>query len=281
MRVYIALANRDVNDLIYGADILCAYPYFQKNQHLINNLDKVRNILCDSGVFTMINSGKRFEIKSYIDEYADFVRSHNIKQYVEMDVDQIYGVEETRRMRDYLENRVGWQSIPVWHTIRGKESFLQDCRDYNYIALGYFLTEGLPKKLTEKYAKTFVDAAHSLNCRIHGLGYTPKNIADIPFDSVDSSSWSAAGRYAMRYKFDPKTGLLNSYSKPEGMKSTNARDFMRASWAEWREIGLDYAETWSCYKGGEHHCGKCGTCVERKEALEFAGINDTTIYEEE
>jgi len=44
-------------------------------------------------------------------------------------------------------------------------------------------------------------------------------------------------------------------------------------------LGIDYAETWSCYKGGEVHCGKCGTCVERKEALAEAGIEDKTIYE--
>lgn len=46
-----------------------------------------------------------------------------------------------------------------------------------------------------------------------------------------------------------------------------------------KELGIDYSETWSCYKGGEVHCGKCGTCVERKEALAEAGITDTTIYE--
>lgn len=39
-----------------------------------------------------------------------------------------------------------------------------------------------------------------------------------------------------------------------------------------KELGVDYSHTYSCYKGGEHHCGKCGTCVERREALEFAGI---------
>lgn len=44
-------------------------------------------------------------------------------------------------------------------------------------------------------------------------------------------------------------------------------------------LGIDYAETWSCYKGGEKHCGKCGTCVERKEALLKAGIEDKTEYE--
>lgn len=46
-----------------------------------------------------------------------------------------------------------------------------------------------------------------------------------------------------------------------------------------KRLGMDYAETWSCYKGGEVHCGKCGTCVERKEALAEAGIEDKTIYE--
>ncbi len=45
-----------------------------------------------------------------------------------------------------------------------------------------------------------------------------------------------------------------------------------------RDLGLDYSETWSCYKGGEVHCGKCGTCIERREALAEAGINDTTEY---
>ena len=49
--------------------------------------------------------------------------------------------------------------------------------------------------------------------------------------------------------------------------------------ARGRELGIDYAETWSCYKGGEKHCGKCGTCVERKEALAEAGIVDPTDYE--
>lgn len=46
-----------------------------------------------------------------------------------------------------------------------------------------------------------------------------------------------------------------------------------------KELGINYAETWSCYKGHAIHCGKCGTCVERKEALRDAGIPDPTEYE--
>ena len=46
-----------------------------------------------------------------------------------------------------------------------------------------------------------------------------------------------------------------------------------------KRLGIDYSETWSCYKGGDKHCGKCGTCMERKEALAAAGIPDPTLYE--
>ena len=46
-----------------------------------------------------------------------------------------------------------------------------------------------------------------------------------------------------------------------------------------RALGIDYAETWSCYKGGHVHCGTCGTCVERKEALREAGIEDNPTYQ--
>ena len=45
-----------------------------------------------------------------------------------------------------------------------------------------------------------------------------------------------------------------------------------------KSLAIDYSETWSCYKGGQVHCGTCGTCVERKEALREAGIADPTVY---
>ncbi|UWQ03780.1 7-cyano-7-deazaguanine synthase QueC [Aliiroseovarius crassostreae] len=50
--------------------------------------------------------------------------------------------------------------------------------------------------------------------------------------------------------------------------------------AEGAKVGTPFVETWSCYKGGLHHCGRCGTCVERREAFHLAGINDPTIYED-
>jgi 7-cyano-7-deazaguanine synthase len=60
--------------------------------------------------------------------------------------------------------------------------------------------------------------------------------------------------------------------------------FLRMSKAdivrEGAKLGVHFAETWSCYKGGALHCGRCGTCVERREAFDLAGVNDPTPYED-
>jgi 7-cyano-7-deazaguanine synthase len=48
--------------------------------------------------------------------------------------------------------------------------------------------------------------------------------------------------------------------------------------AEGARLGVDFARTWSCYKGGAVHCGRCGTCVERREAFAQAGLADPTEY---
>ena len=49
--------------------------------------------------------------------------------------------------------------------------------------------------------------------------------------------------------------------------------------AEGAKLGVNFARTWSCYKGAAVHCGKCGTCVERREAFIEADVPDPTPYE--
>lgn len=50
--------------------------------------------------------------------------------------------------------------------------------------------------------------------------------------------------------------------------------------AEGARLNVPFADTWSCYKGGALHCGRCGTCVERIEAFDIAGVTDPTTYED-
>lgn len=47
---------------------------------------------------------------------------------------------------------------------------------------------------------------------------------------------------------------------------------------EGAKVNTPFAQTWSCYKGGAVHCGRCGTCVERREAFDLAGVADPTAY---
>jgi 7-cyano-7-deazaguanine synthase len=57
-------------------------------------------------------------------------------------------------------------------------------------------------------------------------------------------------------------------------------DKSKADIARWGKfLGVNYSLTWSCYKGGEYHCGKCGTCVERIEAFELIDEPDPTTYQ--
>ncbi len=71
----------------------------------------------------------------------------------------------------------------------------------------------------------------------------------------------------------------------EGFGDPNLRlytPFLRASKADivalGARLGVPFEKTWSCYEGGEVHCGKCGTCTERREAFELAGVFDPTSY---
>ena len=50
--------------------------------------------------------------------------------------------------------------------------------------------------------------------------------------------------------------------------------------AEGDSLAVPFDLTWSCYEGGEKHCGECGTCIERREAFSLAGVPDPTVYEE-
>lgn len=51
--------------------------------------------------------------------------------------------------------------------------------------------------------------------------------------------------------------------------------------ARGESIGVSFQNTWSCYRGGELHCGVCSTCMERKQAFKNAWVVDPTVYEKQ
>ncbi len=82
-----------------------------------------------------------------------------------------------------------------------------------------------------------------------------------------------------RPKFTRYMGLAATYGTYQKVKifapyeDKNKREIALIGEA----LGVEYERTWSCYKGLKYHCGKCGTCIERRRALE--GF-DETIYKE-
>jgi 7-cyano-7-deazaguanine synthase len=80
--------------------------------------------------------------------------------------------------------------------------------------------------------------------------------------------------------FGASTMLANEGFLPDGFQVV--APFLDRGKAEivrmGHELEVPFAATWSCYKGGAVHCGTCGTCTERREAFQLAGVADPTPY---
>lgn len=70
------------------------------------------------------------------------------------------------------------------------------------------------------------------------------------------------------------TGNWNAPALMAPFVGRNKADIVRIG----AELGVPFGLTWSCYRGGDEHCGSCGTCVERREAFVDAGVADPTTY---
>ena len=187
-----------------------------KDEKIEEYLSSCEEFLLDSGAFTFMNSGKKVNWKKYTDSYIDFINKWNIKQFVELDLDHVLGVQETIKIRNYLEHKTQKQSIPVFHAIRGIEYYRKlMCEEYRYIAIA---ASGIVKDVdeyvkNEKTLRSLLKIAHENNCYVHGLAYTRLgniNKTTVPFDSVDSTAWLSGARYGTWYKY--KNGHLLSYN---------------------------------------------------------------------
>jgi hypothetical protein len=235
MRLHFAMANLhqvgyfNLNE-IYG---LFSYHYTKNAPKFIAYHSQFKDFILDSGIFTYLNGKdtKNVDWEKYIYDYGNFVKLHNIKNYVEVDIDQIVGLKEVERLRAKLEKQVGWQSMPVWHINRGYENWLQTCTDYNYVCFGAFITDNL-KEDKYPFIRKFIYDADKLDCRVHGLGMTTyKWLKQLPFYSVDSSTWIAGARFGYIQYF--KDGEILNRNKQEYQKTKEGDDFIRHNAKEW------------------------------------------------
>jgi hypothetical protein len=199
MKIFLAGTNDKtfIPNITESKYILESFYYFQKWQiPLIKNSEM---FLLDSGAFTFMNGNKGGDFNEYLTRYIEFIRTHDVKYFFELDIDSIVGYEKVKQLRSRLEKETGKKCIPVWHKSRGKDEFLRMCDEYDYVSIGGIVTKEITKD-QYPFFSWFINEAHKRNCKIHGLGFT--SIADLPkyhFDSVDSTSWKSGGRYGQMH----------------------------------------------------------------------------------
>jgi hypothetical protein len=194
-----------MKDNFYDFYRLCSYHYLNKKGNAeISLIHKFKDFILDSGIFTYLN-GKESEgidWEKYMVDYAKFVRENKIKNYVEIDIDSIVGLDIVEKLRTRLHKNVGWKSMPVWHMNRGYDKWLEICHDYEYICFGAFLTDGLSREKYKGIPKFLMDA-RAKNCKVHGLGFTSfQHLKKLKFYSVDSSSWTIGVRFGSISKYE-------------------------------------------------------------------------------
>lgn len=179
--------------------VLESYCYFKDFQQPIIKSSEL--FLLDSGAFTFLNNSKsKVDWNKYISGYIDFINKNDVDNFFELDIDPIVGYDTVKQIRKRIEVETGKKCIPVWHKSRGIEEFKRLVADYEYIAIGGFAIKDIKLNEFEKI-KRIVRYAYEQGAKVHGLGFTPKDVTDYDFYSCDSSSWITCRRYGKIYKF--------------------------------------------------------------------------------
>lgn len=191
------------------------------------------NFMLDSGAFTFMegNQGSQVKWDDYVSRYCDFINKHDIDLFFELDIDSVSTLSHVEAMRKKIEARTGKQSIPVWHRSRGKDYFIQMCKDYDYVAIGG-LVSGEWKGTDPDVFKWFINTAHEHGSKIHALGYTNlKGLEKYKFDSVDSTAWTSGNRFGCLYYF--KNGELKKIMSGPKQRMAKPRELAVQNFKAW------------------------------------------------
>lgn len=182
--------------------VLTSYYYIRNRPMFLDKLKKIANeILVDSGAHSF-QKGKRVKWEKYTQEYSDWITKNDnsiIQGYFEMDIDNVIGYDRVKALRKILE-KTSNKIIPVWHKNRGIEDYKLMCKNYSnkMIAVTGFKNEDIK----DTQYLMFLKYANKFNCKVHCLGMTRlKLLNEVPFYSVDSSTWKQAGKFGEYRKY--------------------------------------------------------------------------------
>ncbi len=225
--------------------ILESYIYAKDNKYIQSLLESgALSFLLDSGAFSYITGMDSSKVNwdSYIEEYAAFINKYNIDKFIEVDIDILIGIKEVNRLRLKLEQLTN--KIPIWVLQQGRS--LTDLKEalhkYKYIAipLSGKTIQSKKRKKDILGLNTIINICHKAGAKVHGLGFTDlKNLKNVKFDSVDSTTWLYGNRSGTIYEFTGEN--IISIDKPKGTR-LHAKAAAVNNFNEWVKF-QHYAET--------------------------------------
>ena len=132
---------KDYEKLVNISEMSILQTFCRAETRMKKNLEKqkeFKNYLLDSGAFSMMSSknSQKFEIMEYVEKYAKFIKENDIKDFIELDIDGVYGIQIYKDCLHKLQDITGKNPIKVFHMWRGKEYFQELVKKESRIAIG-------------------------------------------------------------------------------------------------------------------------------------------------
>lgn len=241
MRIYLAATSNGMNKELREQTIEQCKPkyvletFFNGEKKCLSALSTVGNdnFLLDSGAFSYMNGAKVTleQMDKYVDRYIAFIKQYKVKHFFEIDVDNIFGLEQVEIWRKKIENETGRQCIPVWHKGRGVDYWKRMCKEYKYIAIGGLVFH--VKKQEYDLIRRLVEYAYYKGVKVHGLGFTKtKELPNYKFYSVDSASWVISATRGQQIHFF-RNGHIKSRPLKKGNKKVKLSALVSHNMKEW------------------------------------------------
>ena len=243
MEIYMAGTSglRERPDLVKKSKyILESYVYIKPWQ--MDILLNAKGFILDSGAFTFMSGKGKKDLFGYATQYANFVKEYNIDDFIELDVESVVGWDEYLRINDMICKITGKCPIPVSHKTRGLDWWNEQTKQHKRISYGgVAISSGRNKKIDFDVMPEFIKIAHKNGAKCHGLGFTQtKKFDKVRFDSVDSTTWTMAGRLVAMCFFTGKR-MIQFHSTEKGKKMKDPKELLYFNFEEWLKF-QDYAE---------------------------------------
>lgn len=232
MRLFLAAPNA-FKKIVDISRIKYALTTFVEGEKSCNEVIKVvgrENFLLDSGAYSFMNAlkGKKVDFKAYQDSYIDFINRADVKYFFNLDLDNVIGIKKTKEMRDDLEKRTGKKCVPVWHKCMGLDGWIELTKQYDYVAIGTMQEiKGNPSVM-----KALTNVARKNNCKVHGLGFTPKGVEKYGFFSTDSTSWFRGFVWGAIEHFNGKE-IVRIANKEKNQRIKDRNAILKINYEEW------------------------------------------------